>query len=774
MSTEDISTKYGIDTTDFKTGISSMNRALRVLNSDFAANAAAMGDWEKTASGLEARNKSLNAQMDVQKLKVQALKGEYERFVEEQGASSAAAQNAQIEYNKSVGTLNKMQAEVDENTTALDKLATESTQAGDEVQEMGDKAETSKGKLLTFGQVAEGIGAGLKATVTAVAALAAAVVGVGVALVGVVLKGAEFADNLIQMSDQTGLSTDRLQELAFIGGQVGVSTETIASSLTKVTRSMASAQEGTGAAADAFKALGVSVTDSNGDLLSSEEVFNTTIDALGKIENPAERDTLAMDIFGKSAMELNPLIKAGSAELDKLSQQAHEMGAVVGSDNVEALGAFSDTLDGMKLGLQGTMTTLASGFLPIFNQLLTQFQTWVTSIMPKVQEAIPIIAAWLTDTLVPALQQIFTWLSVNLPPAIKALSDFWTNTLQPALSAVWDFIVVSVIPAMVEIWNWLSVNLPPAIKALSDFWTTTLLPALTAVWDFLQVSVIPILQVVWDWLSVNLPPVIQTLADLWVNGLQVNIQSFTTFVNDVLIPIFQVVWDWIATNLPPVIQTLSDFWTGTLLPALTAVWEFVNTSLVPLFTALGELFSVALTLALTALAGLWQNILLPALTAIGDYLSVTLQPVFTALAEYWETTLGPALETVKTNILDKLPGAFDGIRTAIQFVIDLVKDFTESLSKITLPDWLTPGSPTPFELGLHGINRELRQLNSQTGKFEIGGGSIGSGRGGGGNISLGGITINVDGQADALTIGQTAMGAVNQALLQAQRARGYS
>ena len=58
----------------------------------------------------------------------------------------------------------------------------------------------------------------------------------------------------------------------------------------------------------AFQELGVSITDASGQLRDRQEVFYEVIDALGRIENVTERDAVAMDIFGRSAQELNPLI----------------------------------------------------------------------------------------------------------------------------------------------------------------------------------------------------------------------------------------------------------------------------------------------------------------------------------------------------------------------------------------------------------------------------------------------------------------------------------
>jgi hypothetical protein len=59
MGENDLSGKVGLDTTDFKTAIAGMNREIRVIESGFKATAAALGDWGKSASGLEMRIKGI-------------------------------------------------------------------------------------------------------------------------------------------------------------------------------------------------------------------------------------------------------------------------------------------------------------------------------------------------------------------------------------------------------------------------------------------------------------------------------------------------------------------------------------------------------------------------------------------------------------------------------------------------------------------------------------------------------------------------------------------
>ena len=136
---EDLSGKVGLDTTDFKTAITSMNREIRVIESGFRASSAALGDWGKSADGLEMRVKSLTGQMEVQQKKVAAVRGEYERVAKEKGETSRAAQELQIKLNKENETLNKMESELKGSQKALDEMGDESKDTGEKVQDLGKK-----------------------------------------------------------------------------------------------------------------------------------------------------------------------------------------------------------------------------------------------------------------------------------------------------------------------------------------------------------------------------------------------------------------------------------------------------------------------------------------------------------------------------------------------------------------------------------------------------------------------------------------------------------
>ena len=158
-------------------------------------------------------------------------------------------------------------------------------------------------------------------------------------------SAALYADDINTLATQTGVSTDSLQELKYMEDLVDVSLETVTGSMAKNIKSMAKAQKGSASYVAAYKKLGVSVKDANGNLRDSEEVYWDVIGALGNVKNATERDATAMTIFGKSAQNLNPLIAQGSDGIKKLREEAQDMGAVLDKDTLNSLNETNDQFD---------------------------------------------------------------------------------------------------------------------------------------------------------------------------------------------------------------------------------------------------------------------------------------------------------------------------------------------------------------------------------------------------------------------------------------------
>jgi phage-related protein len=98
--------------------------------------------------------------------------------------------------------------------------------------------------------------------------------------------------------------------------------------------------------------------------------------ALNGVGNETERDAIAMQLFGKSAMELNPLIKAGGDELNRLAKEARDSGAVMSNEAIAGLDTFGDAMDHLKTSLVGKFGEAFAELAPT----LTEFTEKVKAI----------------------------------------------------------------------------------------------------------------------------------------------------------------------------------------------------------------------------------------------------------------------------------------------------------------------------------------------------------------------------------------------------------
>jgi phage-related minor tail protein len=482
------------------------------------------------------------------------------------------------------------------------------------------------------------------------------------------------------------------------------------------------------------------------DNIPMREGLENTISRIQELGPGAEATSLAMQVFGaRAGPDMAASILEGRFEIEELVQALEGSEGALDDASKRSM-KFSDRMELMKNRVTTALMPIGEAFLDIADKVMPHvekaFEFFETNIVPILQQVAEFVGIFLGDVLegVPilealggALEQVFgpeTAATVmGVVDSIMEFKDRVFELLAPIIEAVTNFvswkdvliglgitIAAVVLPAL---WGVIAAAAPIIATAVAIIAVVALLRnAWENDWGGIRTFIVnlwdnklkPLFDTLREWLAVNIPVAIDTLKSFWENTLLPAIQNVWSWIQNTLFPLFQRLWDWLGVTIPAVLETLGNFWTNTLLPAIEAVWDFISNSLIPLFVAIWELLEVAGGIAITALQGLWENVLLPALTTVWEFIKDKLQPVFETLHDFWENTLGPALLTVKENVLDKLTGVFGDIRDAIKWVIDRISEFTEVLKKVKLPDWLTPGSPTPFEMGLRGISDELQKI----------------------------------------------------------------
>lgn len=369
---------------DINSGLGILNAESKKLQEQFKGNEDSLEALTATNENLDQIVLSLSDKLDLQKKRLAELSQAY-------GESDDRTQRMRKAVVETETALLKQQHALDENTKALDDFGEGEDDAADKAQGLGDALNDIGGKFgislpKEMTNTLNGmlnLDAQTLVLVGSFAAVAAAVVEVEKALISLTIESAAYADEILTQSVVTGLSTEALQEYQYAAELVDVSLDTLTSSQAKMIRSMDAARRGSKEQAEALDKLGISVQNADGTLRDAQDVFGDAIDALGAISNETERDAIAMTIFGRSARDLNPLIKAGSDGLRELTQEAHDVGYVMGEEALDALGAVDDQLQRMNRSGEALKNQIAVGMAPAVENLMKKG----TDLFVRLQEA---------------------------------------------------------------------------------------------------------------------------------------------------------------------------------------------------------------------------------------------------------------------------------------------------------------------------------------------------------------------------------------------------
>ncbi len=365
----------------YKQAIAEINRGNQVLNAEMKKLSEQYKGNEDSMEAMRAKSDLLQRQLQQQRDKIETLRAALQNAATEYGEADRRTQSWQTQL---------LNAERDE--IRLQRALEETNR---DLEAQSEATEESSKKMVGFGDAVTGLADRLGIQIPAaartalegmndfsvgsVAAFGAAATAIGVAyeaasaLHNLTKDAAADADALLTRSAQTGLDTSLLQGLDYASRFLDF--EGIDQSLVKLTASMDKARDGAEEQAEAFQALGVSVTGTDGQLRDNWETFKDVIDALGDVQNATERDALANDIFGKSYSELKPLIDAGSDSLQGYIDKAVESGYVMEHDQIEKLGEVDDAVQESEAHWEALKNKIAVEWAPASIEAMNLFST---------------------------------------------------------------------------------------------------------------------------------------------------------------------------------------------------------------------------------------------------------------------------------------------------------------------------------------------------------------------------------------------------------------
>ena len=686
----------------YREALKNISRELRVQKVEMDAVTSAYGANQNSIEALTAKQEALTKQQDAHREKVQILSEMLEIAKQEFGENSEEADQYRIKLATAQTALNKCSNEINTTSTALaeaqkatqenadatdalgdtvgeagdalDEYGEAAGETGDSLDELGDSADDASGKNQAFLSVMAGAAKTLGNVVVAGAKLAAkALLEVGKAAANATKEGFElskeagkYADDIATLSTQTGVSQSSLQQWTYASNFVDTSVDSITSSMTKLTQTMGNALNGSSEASDKFATLGVSITDVHGRLRSTEDVFWDAIDALGKIENPAERDAAAIALFGESAQKLNPLIAAGREGFEALNAEAERLGTVFSDEEIATMGGFDDAMQRNSQAVTGLKNAIGLALIPAFQPLVNR----ATEAMGRVNHAI-------RDGLTPdEMGELMDYLLDEMDGAIEYIISIIEDALPMLPTAVGKLVssLGSKLPGMV---NRLLPALASAAVQLVSGLFSGLLAAIEPCWEAVKDGVGEAMGKVWT----GITSAFGTLGGILENVLNLPEGTITDPLNEAIGAVggyFASVWNAITGAFGTLGGILKDLLTGeiSLGDALETAKRTVEEKFKEIWASITNVFGT--------LGGILENVLnLPegtitdplneAIGAVGGYFASVWNAITSAFGTLGgilkdlltgKIDLGEALETAKSTVKEKFKQVWDAICSA--------------------------------------------------------------------------------------------------------------
>jgi hypothetical protein len=206
-----------------------------------------------------------------------------------------------------------------------------------------------------------------------------------------------------------------------------------------------------------------------------------------------------------------------------------------------------------------------------------------------------------------------------------------------------------------------------------------------------------------------------TFATEIIPKLTLMLGHFNTFIQDHG-PQIKAVFAWLGDHAPLVLGIL-----GVVAGVAFGIWAAgAIAAAIPTIALLIPFAPIIAIIAVVvaAIAGLyllWTNNfggIRDKVQIVADVISGAFHGAVKGISDFWNITFIPALQNVTKFFGDlgtAISGVVNGALAWLQEALSKVKGW---LDGITLPWWLKPGSPTPFEMGLRGIGTALDDLSN--------------------------------------------------------------
>lgn len=214
----------------------------------------------------------------------------------------------------------------------------------------------------------DSLNSGLTSAMGSIAKVTTVFTAAGVALNGFLASTLASADAQVQLSRETQVSIETIQEWGYAASVNGSSADALERSLSGLSKRIGeAAQKGS----EDFSRLGISVRDGLGNVKDADTVLLELSDRFQQMGLSAQEQAGYLEKLGIDASMLQTL-QLGSKGIDDLRKKAQALGTI-SQEDADKVASFNDSLTTLKYGIDNIQKRLAIAFAPQLQEVADGF-----------------------------------------------------------------------------------------------------------------------------------------------------------------------------------------------------------------------------------------------------------------------------------------------------------------------------------------------------------------------------------------------------------------
>ncbi len=173
--------------------------------------------------------------------------------------------------------------------------------------------------------------------------LAGAIAAAGAAAVTMAVSAGRQAEELSQLTEETGLSTDKLQEYEAIMARTGQTGDDFLVMFSNLSKQISGARAGVSQSSDLFARLGVDIRSVG----NTQDLIRNVATSLNAMASGTEKAAIARELLGKAGVKFLPTMQALARTEAEAARESEKLGAILSGGQVEALATMDDNIDNL-------------------------------------------------------------------------------------------------------------------------------------------------------------------------------------------------------------------------------------------------------------------------------------------------------------------------------------------------------------------------------------------------------------------------------------------